>query len=118
MAMQLVALFMAIAAAVFFHEAGHWLAARMFGHTLQFTFDWGEWHVVLFGNPVIVKIPRFMWDMPEIVLWKQRIIAAAGFVFEVGLALFLMPVGGIMCLYYLAFCAVHLSLYMQYAVCR
>ena len=78
MAMQLIALFMAIAAAVFFHKAGHWLAARMFGHTLQFTFDWGEWHVVLFGNPVSVKIPRFMWDMPEIVLWKQRIIAAAG----------------------------------------
>ena len=50
------------------HEGGHYLAALCFGRRLRFRFAWGRFYV-----------PRFVWDMPHMERWKQRVVAVAGF---------------------------------------
>lgn len=54
------------------HELGHFISAKIFGHTIKFKFAFGKFNV-----------PRFVWFMPEIERWKQRIIAMAGFGLEI-----------------------------------
>lgn len=53
------------------HEGGHFLAALCFGHRIRFRFAWGKCYV-----------PRYIWNMPQMERWKQRIVAAAGFCAE------------------------------------
>ena len=60
------------------HELGHWLAARLFGASLRFRFEWGKYHV-----------PRWTWDFPDVPKWKLRIICLAGFGLEFALIPFM-----------------------------
>ena len=50
------------------HELSHYFAALCFGHRLRFRFAWGRFYV-----------PRFVWTMPKMERWKQRVVALAGF---------------------------------------
>lgn len=54
------------------HEGGHYLSALAFGERLKFRFEWGR----LFG---VVPVPRWVWTMPYMDGWKQRVVAVAGF---------------------------------------
>lgn len=54
------------------HEGGHYVAALCFGEKLMFRFEWER----LFG---VVPVPRWVWTMPDIAEWKQRVVAVAGF---------------------------------------
>ena len=54
------------------HEGGHWLTALAFGRRLNFRFVWGR----LFS---VVPVPRWVWYMPDMAEWKQRVVAVAGF---------------------------------------
>ena len=63
------------------HEAGHWLAARLFGASLTFTFEWGRL------GPI--KVPRWTWRWPDLVSsdWmsgrnKLKLVCLAGFGLE------------------------------------
>ena len=60
------------------HELGHWLAARLFGASLRFRFEWGKYHV-----------PRWTWKWPDVDRWQLRIICLAGFVLEFALIPFM-----------------------------
>ena len=97
---------LSVLAAFAVHEAGHCLAARLFGEKLAFRFAWGR----LFGK---IPIPRFIWDMPESLTARQKkIVALAGF----GLELLTAP-----CLFlaglelYAVVALAHLALYPMYA---
>lgn len=59
-------------AACIIHEGGHYLAALCFGERLKFRFEWGR----LFG---VVPVPRWVWFMPDMTRWKEKVVAAAGF---------------------------------------
>lgn len=59
-------------AACIIHEGGHYVAALCFGEKLMFRFEWGR----LFG---VVPVPRWVWTMPSMTEWKQRVVAVAGF---------------------------------------
>ncbi len=106
--MELLMLVLAIVACLAVHEGGHFLLARVFGHTIAFRFEWG----LLFGK---FPVPRFIWDMPEMEKWKQQIVAVAGFGLEfiVGTALFLT--GWDFAPIYGGVAAVHLIAYKFYA---
>ena len=54
------------------HEGGHYLAALCFDERLKFRFEWGK----LFG---VVPVPRWVWTMPDMAEWKQRVVAVSGF---------------------------------------
>lgn len=54
------------------HESGHYVAALCFGKRIEFRLEWG-W---LFG---VVPVPRWVWYMPNMAEWKQRVVAVAGF---------------------------------------
>ena len=58
------------------HELGHWLAARLFGSRLRFTFEWGKYYV-----------PRWTWQWPDVTPLQLKVICLAGF----GLELALIP---------------------------
>jgi len=61
------------------HEFGHSIVCWYYtGNFLKFRYDTGN----LFNIP----IPRFIWNMPKIENYKQRHIAAAGFVLEISIA--------------------------------
>ena len=60
------------------HEAGHWLAARLFGASLRFRFEWGKYYV-----------PRWTWRWPDVSKWQLRIICLAGFGLEMALIPFM-----------------------------
>jgi hypothetical protein len=77
------------------HELGHFLAALAFGHRLRFQFEWNT-------------VPRFVWAMPEMESWKQKVVAVAGFGLELGM----IPVFG---KYYAAFAVAHFAAYKFYA---
>ena len=64
------------------HEGGHFLAALCFGHRIRFRFAWGQFYV-----------PRYIWYMPRMERWKQRIVAAAGFGTELTISLILGDMG-------------------------
>ena len=53
------------------HELGHWLAARLFGASLVFSFEWGKYYV-----------PRWTWRWPDVTKSQLRIICLAGFGLE------------------------------------
>jgi len=53
------------------HELGHWLAARLFGASLRFRFEWGKYYV-----------PRWTWRWPDVTKSQLRIICLAGFGME------------------------------------
>lgn len=58
------------------HELGHSFAARVFfGRRLRFSFWIGDY-----------GIPRYVWNMPFMEKWKQRVVAAAGFTMELAFA--------------------------------
>ena len=60
------------------HELGHWLAARLFGASLRFRFEWGKYYV-----------PRWTWRWPDVTKSQLRIICLAGFGVEIGLIPFM-----------------------------
>ena len=72
MGVYLLNLALAGIAACLTHEGGHYLAALCFGKRIMFRFEWGK----LFG---VVPVPRWVWGMPPIWEWQQRIVALAGF---------------------------------------
>lgn len=97
---------LSVLAAFAVHEAGHCLAARLFGEKLAFRFALGR----LFGK---IPIPRFIWDMPESLTARQKkIVALAGFGLELLAAPLLVVVGLEL---YTAVALVHLVLYPMYA---
>lgn len=86
------------------HELGHWLAARLFGASLRFRFEWGKYHV-----------PRWTWMWPDLVSsdWmsgrtKLKIVCLAGF----GLEFTLIP---FMPLPYQVAAVIHFMAYPFYA---
>lgn len=103
-------LFEAICAALLamiIHEGGHYIVAKLFGYTIHFTFQ--------FGKLWFIPIPRGVWEMPDTDPWKQRIIALAGFTFEILAA---YPIS-LLCFdfakVYLVVALVHLIAYKFYA---
>lgn len=86
------------------HEFGHWLSAKIFKQNLKFKFHKGK-----FG------IPRFIWEMPNIARWKQRIIAMSGFgiefLFSILVLLSFIDFG----IYLLVFTIIHFVTYKKYA---
>ena len=60
------------------HELGHWLAARLFGSRLSFTFEWGKYYV-----------PRWTWRWPDVTPLQLKVICLAGFGMELGIAPFM-----------------------------
>ena len=72
--MQIILLNIVLAglAACVTHEGGHYVTALAFGRKLTYRFAWGR----LFG---IVPVPRWVWFMPDMASWKQKVVAAAGF---------------------------------------
>jgi len=79
------------------HELGHYLAARLFGSRLSFTFEWGKYYV-----------PRWTWVFPDVQKWQLRIICLAGF----GLEFAILP---FMPLPYQVGAAIHFVAYPFYA---
>ena len=63
------------------HELGSWLAARLFGSRLSFTFEWGKL------GPI--PVPRWTWRWPDVTKRQLRIICLAGFGMELGIAPFM-----------------------------
>jgi len=62
------------------HEFGHWLAARLFGASLRFRFEWGKYHV-----------PRWTWKWPDVTPLQLKVICLAGFGLEFTLLPFMPP---------------------------
>jgi len=60
------------------HELGHYLAARLFGSRLSFTFEWGKFYV-----------PRWTWRWPDVTPLQLKVICLAGFGMELGIAPFM-----------------------------
>ena len=60
------------------HEFGHWLAARLFGASLTFTFEWGRFYV-----------PRWTWRWPDVTPLQLKVICLAGFGLEMALIPFM-----------------------------
>lgn len=56
------------------HELGHYLAARLFGASLHFTFEWGKYYV-----------PRWTWKWPDVTPLQLKVICLAGFVAELAI---------------------------------
>ena len=79
------------------HELGHWLAARLFGSRLSFTFEWGKFYV-----------PRWTWRWPDVTKSQLRIICLAGFGMEFAILPF-MP------WQYAAGVLIHFAAYPWYA---
>ena len=92
-------------AACLTHEGGHYLAALAFGERLKFRFEWGK----LFG---IVPVPRWVWTMPDMAEWKQRVVAVAGFGTEFLCA---GAAGALGWLWLLLVASVHIIAYSFYA---
>ena len=61
----------AVALCLVAHEGGHYLAALCFGERIKFRFSFGKYY-----------IPRYLWEMPYMDHWKEKVVAAAGFVSE------------------------------------
>lgn len=62
------------------HEGSHYFAAKMFGKTIKFTFEWGK-----IGG--IKLVPRWTWKHPECLYDELVVICLAGFTVEVVFAL-------------------------------
>ena len=60
------------------HELGHYVAARLFGASLRFRFEWGKYHV-----------PRWTWKWPDVTPLQLKVICLAGFGMELGIAPFM-----------------------------
>lgn len=97
-------LLLSIVLACLIHEAGHYVAARHYRHSIKYHFGWGYiWKV---------PVPRFVWYMPEDTEAHRQIMAIAGFGAELLAAPFLYYLG--LTLYpYVAIA--HLLLYPLYA---
>lgn len=94
--MELIA---AVLAAIAFHEGGHFLAALAFGHRLHF----------------YRKGFRFLWTMPDMARWKQRVVAVAGFGAEFLIAGALAACCPSWAQWYVPVALLHLVLYPHYA---
>lgn len=79
------------------HELGHWLAARLFGASLRFRFEWGKYHV-----------PRWTWKWPDVTPLQLKVICLAGFGMEFAILPF-MP------WQYAAGVLIHFAAYPWYA---
>lgn len=73
---------LALALCLCVHEGGHYLAALCFRKRIKFRFAWGRFYV-----------PRYIWNMPVMERWKQRIVAATGFGAEAFVAAILAAFG-------------------------
>lgn len=96
-----------VIAAGLIHELGHSLTARVFFKKhLRFRFwisDYG--------------IPRYVWGMPFMERWKQKVVAAAGFTTEIASAVLVNVLCGWRSWYALLFLGValtHLAAYPMY----
>ena len=98
----------AIVLAFVVHESGHYLAALYFGHKINFRFGWG----ILFGKAII---PRGIWNMPDVTLQQQQIIAFAGFALEFAIVPILCFILLDFAVIYWAVATLHLLLYPVYA---
>ena len=88
-----------IALAYLLHEGGHCTAAFCFGHALKFRRT---------GL-------RFVWGMPDVEPWKQRIIALAGFGTELlAVPIFIVSVPEL-ALWYAVVAVLHFIAYPFYA---
>lgn len=87
------------------HEGGHYLTALAFGRKLKFRFEWGR----LFG---VVPVPRWVWFMPDMTRWEQKIVASAGFGTEFLCAGIAAELGWF---WLLLVASVHLAVYPFYA---
>ncbi len=94
-------LILAIALTFVIHEGGHYLAALLFcGQRLRFR----------------RKRLRFLWEMPDTALWKQRVVAMAGFGAEFFAAgVFMAACRSSFALWYTGISFLHLSAYYMYA---
>lgn len=79
------------------HELGHWLAARLFGASLRFRFEWGRFYV-----------PRWTWKWPDVTPLQLKVICLAGFGMEFAILPF-MP------WQYAAGVLIHFAAYPWYA---
>ena len=101
-------------AALTIHETGHYLAARFFGHHLVFVFKWGVKPLTFMGKTFVIRIPRLTADMPDIELWKKRVIAASGFGSEFLASVALIRFDREILAIYLIVCFAHLIIYKYY----
>ncbi|GHS88614.1 hypothetical protein AGMMS49957_10430 [Synergistales bacterium] len=99
---------LALICAFLIHESGHYLAAFAFGERLRFRFAWG-W----IGDKI--PIPRYVWYMPDVEPWKQRVIAISGFGAEMLAAPLLWIVVSAFWRYYAAVALLHFIAYPYYA---
>jgi hypothetical protein len=103
----LISLPLMVIAAGLIHELGHSLTARVFFKKhLRFKFWIGDY-----------GIPRYVWGMPFMEKWKQRVVAAAGFTTEIASAVLVNVLCGWRSWYALLFLGValtHLAAYPMY----
>jgi hypothetical protein len=101
-------LILALLSACILHEGGHYAAALAFGKRITFHFLWA-W------IKEKIPIPRFIWAMPHMERWKQRVVALAGF----GVELIFVPIficaAGDFAFWYSVAVAAHFILYPLYA---
>ncbi|GHV36398.1 hypothetical protein FACS1894187_10940 [Synergistales bacterium] len=98
---------LAIVAAFLIHEGGHWVAAFCFGERLRFRFAWGRLDRI--------PVPRYVWKMPYLARWKQRVIALSGFGAEMLAALSFWVIVDAFLKYYAAVALAHFIAYRFYA---
>lgn len=81
------------------------MTALAFGRKLKFRFAWGQ----LFGIPIV---PRWVWFMPDMTRWKEKVVAAAGF----GVEFLCAGIAAALSWFWLLVAAsVHLAAYPLYA---
>lgn len=91
------------------HEFGHFLMAKLHGHTIRFRFARGT------IPKLKIVVPRFIWYMPEgLSPFNKKLVALAGFGLEFLFTIplwFFKPFGAI----YLTVAMLHLISYPFYA---
>ena len=98
---------LALFVAFLVHESSHYLAARLFSKRLNFRFSWGRlWKI---------PVPRYVWTMPYMERWKQRVVALAGFGVELLGSTAAMLFDGDFAFWYVVVVFAHLFLYKFYA---
>lgn len=85
------------------HEFGHWSVAKYYGFDIKFRIEFSG------------IIPRGIWTMPTTDTKKQKVIAIAGFGFEIFLAVLCMAIIPIFGEYFIIVSLIHLGAYNYYA---
>jgi hypothetical protein len=104
----LIKFILAIVLAGFFHEGGHWLAAKHCNQDIHFFFEWK----FLFDK---IPIPTFTWYMPnDLNKSQKKLIAMAGFGTELFMIIVLILIFGIHFWEYVVTVLTHMILYRFY----